>query len=299
MSKKAQPTSYYHKPPLRYRNFEIHYNKDHALKHIVKNSHEYYEFYFLISGDVTYYVDSIQYHLHSGDVVLIAPGQIHEAFINVGSQAYERYVLWLNPVYLSKLSSDITDLLLPFEKTYISSARISLTPDKKLGIHNLLERILISSTSQEYGSDLLTNSYIIELLVHIAKIKLFQRDYYLERALINDQKNSSLVSDILSYIDEHIYEDIPIEHLASLFFVSRSHISKVFNEEIGISLHQFIIKKKLFLARQDLLSNVSINQICSKYNFGNYSSFFRAFKQEFGQSPREFKKSSSFSIIDF
>lgn len=292
MNKKAQPTSYYHKPPLRRRDFEIHYNKDRSLKHIVRNSHKNYEFYFLISGDVTYYVDSISYHLQPGDVVLIAPEQVHEAFINAESQAYERYVLWLNSEFLEKLSSSRTDLLLPFQKTYISSARISPAPDQKLSIHSLLERILISSTSQEYGSDLMTNSYIIELLVHIAKIKLFQKDYYFERSIRHDQKNSSLVSDILAYINEHIYEEISIEQLTSLFFFSRSHLNKVFNEEIGMPLHQFIVKKKLFLARQDLLTNESVNHICTKYNFGNYTSFFRAFKQEFGQSPREFRKNT-------
>lgn len=289
--KKILPSPYYHKPPLRFKNFEIHYNKDRALGHIVKNSHDYYEFYFLISGEVTYYVEGHPCHLMPGDVILINPGQVHEAVIHTeNSPDYERYVLWLNPAYLERLSSDITDLSVPFEKSYISNCRLSLPPDVKHVVSRLLEMILISSVSQEYGADLITNSYIIELLVLIARTKLFQRDYYFKEPFAERAGGSNVVPDVLNYINEHIYETLPVEQIASRFYISRSYLAKIFHEEIGLSLHQFIIKKKLFLARQDLQNGMSVNDICQKYHFGNYSSFFRAFKREFGQSPRAVKK---------
>lgn len=135
-----------------------------------------------------------------------------------------------------------------------------------------------------------TNSYVIELLVHIAKIKLFQQDSYFEQRLSENMGNNSLVLNVLNYINEHIYEEIRIQDITDSLFVSRSYLSKIFNEEMGLSLHQFIIKKKLFLARQDLLTGIPVRDICHKYSFGNYSSFFRAFKLEFGQSPRMVKK---------
>ncbi len=289
--KKEQPTPYYHKPPMRLRDFEIYHNKDYSLEHVVKNSHPYYEFYFLISGDVTYIVEEKEYYLKSGDVILISPHQEHEAFINVKKkQPYERYVLWLNPEYLKRLSSKKTNLLLPFEKIFFYSSHLTLMPDMKIIISNLLEHIFIESVSNEYGADLLTNSHIIELLVHIAKIKLFQRIFY-DKYIVENKKNAPIIMDILFYINENIYENILIEDISSQFFISRSHLSKIFQEDIGISIHQFIIKKKLFLAKQDLLNGQPVNDVCTKYNFGNYSSFFRAFKLEFGQSPRDFKRS--------
>ncbi len=292
--KKPEPTPYHHKAPMRFQDFEIYYNKDTVLTHIVENKHDYYEFYFLISGSVTYDIDDVSYQLKSGDVILLAPNQVHKALINTqDGSPYERFVLWLSPSYLERLSSQKTDLLLPFQNTYITKSHLSLAPDMKLIIHTLLNHLYTCSLSQEYGADLMINSYIIELLVHIARIKLFQKDFYFEKHFVSNDKNSKLLIDILSYIDEHIYEELRIEEITLKFFISRSHLAKLFTKEIGLPIHQFIIKKKLFLARQDLLSGMSVNDICSKYNFGNYSSFFRAFKLEFGQSPSKLKRQNN------
>ena len=245
----------------------------------------------MISGDVTYYIEDREFDLKPGAIILIAPEQYHQATINTRTgQAYERYVLWLDPEYLKRLSTDKSDLLLPFQKTYITSAHIQLTRDMQILINNLLEMILTSSVSQEYGADLLTNSYIIELLVHIARMKLFQQDTYLDQRLNDNPENSPIITNTLNYINSHIYEDIRIQDITDYLYISRSYLSRVFNEEMGLSVHQFIAKKKLFLARQDLLGGTPVKEICQKYSFGNYSSFYRAFRTEFGQSPRAVRK---------
>ena len=288
---KVQPTSYYHKPPMEFHDFEIYYNRDSTLDHVVKNSHTYYEFYFLISGSVTYVIDGQEYNPKSGDVILICPGQEHEVFIhNTQGQSYERYVLWLSLPFLERLSSEKTNLLIPFKNSLFQSPHLSVMPDMKVMLNTILERLFASSVSQEYGADLMNNYYIVELLVHIAKIKLFQKDYYFEKYMLQLKGGNLLLANVLSYIDEHIYETIHVEDITSQFFVSRSHLNKVFSENMGIPLHQFIVRKKLFLAKQDLMNGVPMGEICCKYEFGNYSSFYRAFKLEFGISPREMQK---------
>lgn len=274
-------------------DFQIFYNKDDNLSHVLKNSHPYYEFYFLVSGDITYYVSDVPYHLKPGDAMLIPPHAEHEMFISTQKATpYERYVLWLNPDFLNRLSSSKTGLLFPFENDNLYSTHFSIMPDMKIVITNLLEHILTESISNEYGADLLTNSHIIELFVHLTRIKLFQRNFY-NKYIAASNTSTPIMVEILEYINQYIYEALLIDDIANHFFISRSHLSKIFKESVGISLHQFIIKKKLFLAKQDLLSGVAIQDICEKYNFGNYSSFFRAFKVEFGQSPRELKKQNN------
>lgn len=290
MKKTPAPLPYYHKPPLRSKDFEIHHNLDFSLEHIKPNSHENYEFYFLIAGNVTFQVEQAQYHLRPGDVILIGPHQYHFATIhNDPTAPYERYVLWLNPSYLERLSSGKTDLMRSFHQDHFTTAHLRLAKDMQITCQNLLQSILINANSQEYGSDLLVNSYIIELLVHIARIRLFQQPSYAEQ--VSDHlSNNPVILGALSYIDEHIYENIKVQDITDKLYVSRSYLSRIFQDELGISIHQFIMKKKLFLARQDLLNEVSIGETYQKYGFGNYSSFFRAFKAEFGLSPRDLKK---------
>lgn len=294
MNKKTSPSSFHPKPQMQNNNFQIYYNKDKSLQKIDSHVHKYYEFYFLISGDITYTIDERNYHLKAGDVILIHPNQYHRASINTNiNVAYERYVLWLHPKYLKDLSSPKTDLLFPFQKINLTSSHIPLTRDIQMLVNNLLQMILIHSNSHEYGSDLLTNCYIIELLVHIAKVKLFQQTIYFEK----DFGNNPIVLSALNYITEHIGEDIKVKDITDYLYVSRSYLSKLFSSTMGLSIHQYIIKKKLYLAKQELLSGSSINNIYQKYGFGNYSSFFRAFKNEFGLSPRSLLKAEK-QIID-
>ncbi len=172
-NEKTTPTPYHHKLPMRFKNYDIFYNLDHDLAKIKPNQHSYYEVYFLLSGAVTYYIEGRKYSLSSGDIVLISPNQKHEAYIDNSSLIpYERYVLWLSPSYVDALSSERTNLSFIFQISYITNQQIKLSNDSLLHIKDLLKSIFINSKAQRYGSDLLADAYITELLVHLAQLSL-------------------------------------------------------------------------------------------------------------------------------
>ncbi|MDO4439433.1 MAG: AraC family transcriptional regulator [Eubacteriales bacterium] len=293
--KKPEPSPYHHKPPMHFKDYEIHYNRDYTLTQIVPNKHNYYEFYFLISGDVTYFIDNRKYHLQPGDIILISPNQKHHAQISAETnKPYERYVLWLNPIFLDNLSSKKSNLSSIFQNTSISSSLIRLPATAYNILHSLLEKIFINTNSQKYGADLLSNSAIIELLVNLAQFRLFYTNVdtdtdIIQNVSVGNKNANSLIFNILRYINTNIYNTITINDICSYFYISRSSVSAKFQEELGMSIHQYIIKKKLFLAKQDLADGMNIQDVVEKYNFGNYTSFYRAFKSEYGHSPQKSK----------
>lgn len=286
----ATPTPYHHKLPMRFKNYDIFYNQDYDLTKIDPNQHNYYEFYFLISGSVTYIIEDRKYFLTNGDIVLISPNQRHSAFID-SSVPYKRYVLWLSVNYVDELSSKRTNLASIFQASCIIGQQIKLSHELLLEINQLFKSIFINSKAQKYGSDLLANAYITELLVLLAQASLFCSEGMLNYHSTETQNNSfSLILKVLKYIEDHIHESIHINEICSYCFVSRSYLSKIFSEELGIPVYRYIIKKKLFLARQDLADGLHSQEVTEKYSFGNYSSFYKAFCKEFGQSPQSFKK---------
>ncbi len=286
----ATPTPYHHKMPLRFKNYDIFYNQDRDLTRIAPNQHNYYEFYFLISGAVTYTIEGRRYSLTGGDIILISPNQKHSASIDP-AVTYERYVLWLSVSYVDSLSSGRTNLASIFQASYITGQQIRLPADQSLHINQLLKNIFINSKAQRYGSDLLASAYITEVLVLLAQASLFASGGALNyRPCSSQDGDFSLVLNVLKYIEEHICEPIHLNALCSHFFVSRSHLSKIFTAELGLPVYRYITKKKLFLARQDLSDGLSSQEVTEKYSFGNYSSFYKAFCKEFGQSPQGFKK---------
>lgn len=201
------------------------------------------------------------------------------------NSTYERFVLWLHPDYLKQFSTETTDLLQPFKNINFFGSYLSPPTDLSVLVNNLLDNILIQSVSNEFGADMLARSYIHELLINIARTKMYQQLTYISK----DFNNNDLLANALNYINDHIYEAITVQDVADATFVSKSFLSKKFTDSMKIPIHKYITRKKLYLSKQELLNGSSIDFIYEKYNFGDYSSFYRAFKKEFGMSPRDYK----------
>lgn len=56
----------------------------------------------------------------------------------------------------------------------------------------------------------------------------------------------------------------------------------IFKENMGLSIHQYITKKRLTMCRDALLSDTNISKAFLLYGFKDYSSFYGAFKKEYG-----------------
>ena len=100
-----------------------------------------------------------------------------------------------------------------------------------------------------------------------------------------EQAVSNLVDQVLHYIGRHTNEELTLDGLAERFFVSKYHLSHTFTREVGVSLHRYITLRRLLMARQLLSAGVPAGQVSSTCGFSDYTSFYRAFKAEYGINP--------------
>ena len=105
-------------------------------------------------------------------------------------------------------------------------------------------------------------------------------------------KNVQIANDTMYYIYEYIDTDINIDDLALNFGISKFHLHKIFKEIMGINIYEIIKSTRLQKASNLLLTNKysTITQIASMCGYSSQTSFIRAFKERFHQTPKEWRK---------
>ncbi|MCR5155813.1 MAG: response regulator [Butyrivibrio sp.] len=97
-------------------------------------------------------------------------------------------------------------------------------------------------------------------------------------------------TNLIQYVDAHFTEDMSREHLSELFYFDQDYITRIFKKETGMSFKNYVIEKRLRLAKDLLLdTDEPINMISQKVGYDNYSYFTRLFKKSFGVTPVEFR----------
>ncbi len=267
--------------------FELQYKRDTYLKDVELHHHDFYEIYLLISGDVTYTIESRQYHVMPGDLLLISPRELHQICIRPEMSVYERFVLWVDPQILSQYSTPLSDLTRNLDPNGpIQGNLLRLRPEDHQHLLRLFQQLWQESESDSYGTDLLRNSLLVQLLVSINRIA----DSFSGRPEAVSQ-SSQAVSQVVEYINRHYSEPLSLESLAELVYVSKYHLSHEFNRQVGTSVYRYIQKKRLLIARQLLAQGAKPNEVYLGCGFGDYAGFYRAFKGEYGLSPRAYVQS--------
>ena len=98
-------------------NYEIYRYRDSYLNNVALHHHDFYEVYLFLNGNVNYTIESRNYHLLPGDILLISPLELHQPRITLEKHPYERIVLWVNKSFLEQFSTPHTTLTHCFDST--------------------------------------------------------------------------------------------------------------------------------------------------------------------------------------
>ncbi|MCR5032081.1 MAG: AraC family transcriptional regulator [Lachnospiraceae bacterium] len=264
-------------------DFEVFYYSDLHFKAVGDHDHDYYEFYFFLEGEVDMYIRQVKYTLSPGDVIIIPPGIPHHAVIRDENVPYRRFVFWI--------SSEYCDLLLQKSPDYAYAPQHTITSREFIyhfdiltfsTLQNMLFRLLDEIHSERFG-----RQEEIRLQVDLLVLQL-NRSIYEQKHPKTPRENLSLYDGVTAYIDDHLEEDLSLDRLASAFYVSKFHISHLFQDNTGLSVHQYILKKRLSACCSAMLAGGEATKVCLLYGFKDYSTFYRAFKKEYGLSPSEY-----------
>jgi AraC family transcriptional regulator len=105
------------------------------------------------------------------------------------------------------------------------------------------------------------------------------------------QGYSDCIEDVMKYIREHINEPLDRETLASIAGFSIPHFHRVFTAHVGESAISYVRRLRLERAARKLrMGAVDITEVALAAGYDTHAAFGKAFKQQFGLSPSEFRQ---------
>lgn len=243
------------------------------------HSHQFYEILFCETGNLQYLIGEKRYSIHRGDIILVPPGTSHRPIFHEAlKEPYSRIVLWVSSEFIHQLSSQLPNFQASKEHYLIRTADTPYQSISSLflkGIEESLQRNLGWQSSLYYSTGmLLTEIYRIINSDSILEVK---------------EKESEL-DKIISYIENNYTKEISLDKTAHAFLISKSTLSKLFQSHLGISFYRFVTQRRLIHAKQQIKKGEALEKIGFTCGFNDYATFYRAFKKEYGLSPKEYQK---------
>lgn len=99
-----------------------------------------------------------------------------------------------------------------------------------------------------------------------------------------------LLEQISSYVDEHLSEKITLQVVAGHCNVSVSTVTQLFQKEADVTFHQYLTRRRMDAAQKLIASGMHLEEAGKLVGYSDHSSFYRAFRQTFGVSPRAYRR---------
>ena len=190
--------------------------------------HEFHKLVFFLSGKGNYLVGGRSYSLKPNDIILVERGAIHKAEISP-SVRYERIILYIDPAFLKSQSTAQSSLDYCF-RTASDKRSYVIRPEteRREELRRILSALEIAEHSTAFGHDLMARALLTQLLIELGRgMEAEQYDYAPE------ENSGEKTAEILSFLQEHLTEDISIDRLAEEFYLSKYHMMRLFRSRTG------------------------------------------------------------------
>lgn len=254
--------------------------------------HEQLEVFYVLSGRGQFYIDNKTYMFEPGDLFVIGNQELHKSQL-INNEPFEAKVLMFNrQLAETDPLQDEVNLLSLFEKRepgFSHCLRVNEPLKKKLEFG-------FSQLQEHYDHQNRYSSQKIKSLLQWILLEI--KEGYEDNSPYSKMEDAShvhfkpVVSKAMEYIAQYYAEEITLDRIADFIGVNSSYLSRVFKQNSGFSVVEFITFKRIWRAKEMLLyTNQRITDIAHSVGFNNVTHFQWTFKKMFDMSPGQYRKS--------
>lgn len=278
-----EPGSFYQELEMSSPYVNTHRDITYSTSPVNLHSHSYYEIlYCRKAAGTEYLIGANRYRLKQGDILYVPPGVSHRPILSESSsEPYERDVIWISQEFL-KNTMDI----FPFDYDQGIDYR---TPIRTMGtrwefLGDLFRNGVLEEEARRPGWEMAVIGNTLTILANM------HRAFSERSAGTMKAEAPELLDQITGFIEQNYSKRITLDDLAKRFYVSSSSISHLFKKKLGVSVYRYITQRRLIAAKELITRNEPLEVVAEAVGFSDYSTFFRAFKQEYGISPKQYRQ---------
>ena len=262
---------------------DTHQDVTHSNANIQLHSHNFYELICCRNNcNAEYIIGSERYKLRKGDIIFIPPDTSHRPLLpEVVTEPYIRDVLWISEIFMKSICVNFPGM----EPDRFSKPGLLRTAGTRLDyICELFRHGVQEAESRQPCWETIVCANCAAILAHLSRTSMDGRTYPLSA------EKPDLIDQVMAYVELHLSERLTLPDVARQFFVSESTVSQSFRKKMNVSFYRFVTQRRLISAKSMIEEGMPMETVAESVGFSDYSSFFRAFKQEYGISPRAYRK---------
>lgn len=261
-------------------NFSFHHSVSEVKKapyYCKCESHNQFEIFYLIDGEIKYNIEGEEYLVKKGDVLFVSPNEVHSIEI-LGGKRYDRIVVMFD---LEKLTQILSVGDMSLDKAFFSDVRgFRVIPRELLDTTNI-KSIMFSLTEKqdEKYLPLFVLTKIFSLILELEKV--FSKDNERSFPLATDKT----VQKAIAYINDNIENPLTLDEIASALFVSKSSLCHKFVNSLHVSVNRYVTIKKIYRAAKLIKNGMGAIDASMAVGYNQYTTFYHNYRKILGTSP--------------
>lgn len=241
-----------------------HRNTESAREYVLHNHKNVCEILFFISGDSSFIVEGTTYPLSREDFVIARHDEMHRV-VHHSDCTYERVVINFSNDFFK--NSGCLEYAGAFFERPAGSGNLFVAEKSRRAVEALHR---LSDYAFEGAPEVILRGVLCELLRCISK-----RENPSE-----GQVSSQRLREIILYVNENLSHDLSLELLSKEFFISKYHLCRLFKSQTGMTLGEYITKKRLLRVSELVSGGMSITEAAVTSGFSDYSAYWHASKKQ-------------------